>query len=343
MDHNWRNGSPTAEAIKTDLIENILFTFRKVSCLDYHWVNDCSLFNPEPKKESIIDYPFKDVPRLDDGRSYFAHRDYDLVIDKDGNVETKLEATSSDWNVIPAGYIHSHRKLWELDGTTNYEYQSSLKLEFELLYDFQNLSKDDIQMLKDQTMMLVTTTGIDKDQIRSLTINRPFIADMNRFKENDWDHAFHRSYIDWVLFLEMEGRKSDERNNKTSIEVTFIPSFDKIKQLVRCLSKWFVFNISFGSLVGRINYDYQSNSNIGTLSYNDETGTDYSRKKLEYTKNACIWELLDCRCSSSGLTCLKAQNEGQNRNWYRHGFVGKIISLGTCNTLAERIEKINEE
>ena len=40
---------PTAVAVKVDLIDNLLFTFNCVSCLDYPWVNECTFINPTPK------------------------------------------------------------------------------------------------------------------------------------------------------------------------------------------------------------------------------------------------------------------------------------------------------
>ena len=342
MDDGWRNGSPTATAIRTDLIENLLFTFKKVSILDHHWVKDCNLYNPEPSSEYVSSESCQTVSRFDDNRSYFFHRDYDLVIDPDGNVGSKLDNNSFNCsNPSPNGYIHSHHRLFELDGTTNYENQSSLKLVFELLYDFQTISDEDIQSLKTQTMKLISRyTSIETSDIRTLTVNSPFMGDKQRFKDEEWCHSFPRSYTDWCLSLDMNDSKYKE-DVKTHIDVNFIPSFNKITELIRQLNKWFVFSISSGPLVGKINYDYQSNAEIACFSPLDETGTDYHRKKLEYTKHSCIWGLLDCHCSGSTNKCLKAENEGPHRSWY--GFEeGKIQHLGTCNTLAERIDKIND-
>ena len=50
---------PTAIAIKTDLIDNLLFTFNCVSCLDYPWVCECTFMNPSPKSTYISEESIK--------------------------------------------------------------------------------------------------------------------------------------------------------------------------------------------------------------------------------------------------------------------------------------------
>jgi hypothetical protein len=65
----------------------------------------------------------------------------------------------------------------------------------------------------------------------------------------------------------------------------------------------------------------------------NETSTDISRRELYYIKEQCEWALLDCSCSWGG-PCLQVLND--------YDYKSKIqVSLGTVNTLEERINLIN--
>ena len=271
------------------------------------------------------------------------------MIHTDGTLGRKIANNSfSCWNVIPSGYIHSNHRVFELDGSTNYENHASLKVIIELSQKFESFSEEDIDALKIQTKSLISDHNIDYSDIRTLTVNSPFIEDRNHFKSGDWNHAYHRSYQDWNMISSMNDdgytrsrlpeTHSYRDDSCTHIELVFNPSFEKISELFCGMSKWFVYNLSTGPQVGKLDYNYQSNCDISCLGGENETGTDYSRRYLEYTKNACIWGLLDCNCSSTGGTCLKVQNEGPNRSWYGFGLdSGKIVGLGTVNTLEERM------
>jgi hypothetical protein len=336
---------PTAIAVKLDLIDNLLFTFNCVSCLDYPWVNECTFINPTPKTTYISKESFEKIPRDDDDRSYFGYRDYDVVIHSDGTLGRKIGDDSfSCWDAVPDGYIHSHHRLFELDGSTKSENQASLKIIIEISQNFESFSEEDIEVLKMQTKSLIIDhNNINEGDIRSLTVNRPFVEDRDRFKSVGMYYAVQRSYKDWEMINSMKGvytsgcfpyNNSYRDDNYTHIELVFNPSFGKMSELFCGMGKWFVYNISTGPLVGKIDYNYQSNCEIACLGIHNETGTDYARRYLEYTKNSCIWGLLDCDCSSSGCHCLKVQNEGENRRWF--GFENdseKIVKAYLCNNL----------
>lgn len=344
---------PTAVAVKVDLIDNLLFTFNCVSCLDYPWVNECTFINPTPKSTYISDESIEKIPRYDDGRSYFGYRDYDMVIQSDGTLGRKIDYDSfSCWNVVPDGYIHSHHRLFELDGNTNYENQASLKVIIELSQKFDSFSEEDIEVLKMQTKsFIIDHNNINDSDIRSLTVNRPFVEDRVRFKSADWNHAPHRSYMDWELInthSSFAPPNSYRNEDYTHIELVLNPSFGKISDLFSGMSKWFVYNISNGPIVGKVDYNYQSNCEIACFGSYNETGTDYARRYLEYTKNSCIWGLLDCDCSSNGCPCLKIQNDSANRSLYMfdsdHDDDGKIVSICTdlSNTLEARMNRYKD-
>ena len=69
---------------------------------------------------------------------------------------------------------------------------------------------------------------------------------------------------------------------------------------------------------------------------------------LEYTKNSCIWGLLDCDCSSNGGSCLKIQNDSANCSLYMFDSDddddGKIVSICTdlSNTLEARMNRYKD-
>ena len=324
---------PTAIAIKKELIDNPLFTFKEVSILDYPWVSECG-FRPTPHTKYSFNYLY--VPRSDEGRTYFAHRDYHIIVNDEGELVSKIPYDSEYCNKI--GYVHSHSIIWQLDGSTNYKFHSSLKLVLEIKSDLEKLSHVDVETLKIQTKDLIFKSGsVFESDITTVTVDKPYNQELTRFKESDYTYTLSRNCKQFGT--------SNPDPNITHIEVVFTPQFSKTVNLCKFLDKTYVYDISSGPLVGHISFDYQPNCKISCLNDDNETGTDYARKYLEYTKNSCIWGLLDCDCSSSGCECLKVQNEGPNRDWYGHGIEGKIGSLGTVSkeTLKYRINTLNSE
>ena len=84
--------------------------------------------------------------------------------------------------------------------------------------------------------------------------------------------------MDWELInthSSFAPPNSYRNEDYTHIELVLNPSFGKISDLFSGMSKWFVYNISNGPIVGKVDYNYQSNCEIACFGSYNETGTDY--------------------------------------------------------------------
>jgi hypothetical protein len=88
-------------------------------------------------------------------------------------------------------------------------------------------------------------------------------------------------------------------------------------------------------LDGTSKYNYQDEYPIEVLHPDDETPNDRERRYLQYRKNACIWGLLDCHCTSSGSPCMKIENERYGCSYGSRQFVS--ISTDQSSTLEARM------
>ena len=122
---------PLAVAIQTELIHDPTFSFNTVSCLDYYWVNECNLFFPNKKGYSYDEELGCWPPHPDENKSFFFWRTYDIDIPYDD-----------------PEYMFSHRELFVLDGSTNYNLSYNIKIIVELGVPFLTLTREDISTIK---------------------------------------------------------------------------------------------------------------------------------------------------------------------------------------------------
>jgi len=308
-----------AVAIQTELIDDPTFSFNTVSCLDYYWVNECNLFFPTKKGYSYDEELGNWPAHPDKNKSFFFWRTYDTDIPYED-----------------PEYMFSHSELFVLDGSTNYNFSYNIKIIVELGVPFLTLTREDISTIKTQT---IDKLGISVDTIKSTSINQAgvyeyawIIDNLDSFRQQ----VFARTKTESDQYVTRCLTKKDIYDaNTTHMIIILNPGIidvDPYSELCYDLS-------DSRTLYGKFDMDEQAKIPIGVLGPDDETATDYHRRNLHYRRNQCVWGLLDCRCSSSGI-CNKVENGRACCSGGPGG--GKVMSLGTdqSQTLEARMHRL---
>ena len=312
---------PLAIAIQTELIDDPTFSFNSVSCLDYYWVHDCNLFFPTKKGYSYDEEIGGRPPHPDKDKSFFFWRTYDTNIPYDD-----------------PEYIFSHCELFVLDGSTNYNYSYNIKIIVELEVPFKKLTQEDISTIKTQT---IDNLGISVHTIKSTSINQAgvyeyawIIDNLDSFRQQVFARTKTESdqYVTRCLT-----REDVYDSNTTHLIIILNPGIidiDPYSELCYDLS-------DSRTIYGKFDIDEQAEIPIAVLGPEDETATDYHRRNLHYRRNQCVWGLLDCRCSSSGI-CNKVESGRACCCGFGGPGGGKVISLGTdqSQTLEARMNRL---
>jgi hypothetical protein len=311
---------PLAIAIQTELIDDPTFSFNTVSCLDYYCVQDCNSFFPTKKGYSYDEELGNWPEHPDKNKSFFFWRTYNPDIPYDD-----------------PEHMFSHWKLFVLDGSINYNYSYSIKIIVELEVQFLTLTDEDISTIKTQT---IDKLGISTDTIKNTSINQAgvyenawIVDNLDSFRQQVFARTKTESdnYITRCLT-----REPVVDSNKTHMILILNPGiidFDPYSELCYDLS-------DSRTLYGKFDMDEQAKIPIGVLGPDDETATDYHRRNLHYRRNQCVWGLLDCNCSSSGV-CLKVENGRDCCCGFGGPGGGKVMSLGTdqSQTLEARMDR----
>ena len=315
---------PLAIAIQTELIDDPTFSFNTVSCLDYYWVNECNLFFPIKKGYSYDEEIGGRPPHPDKDKSFFFWRTYDPDIPYDD-----------------PEYMFSHWKLFVLDGSTNYNYSYNIKIIVELEAPFLTLTQDDILTIKTET---IDRLGISVDTTKTISINQAgvyeyawIIDNLDSFRQQ----VFARTKTESDQYVTRCLTREDVYDaNTTHLIIILNPGIidvDPYSELSYDLS-------DSRTLYGKFDIDEQAEIPIGVLGPEDETATDYHRRNLHYRRNQCVWGLLDCNCSSSGV-CNKVENGRTCCCGFGGPEGGKVMSLGTdqSQTLEARMLRLDVE
>ena len=314
---------PLAIAIQTELIDDPTFSFKTVSSLDHYWVNDCNLYFPTkkgyPYDEELRGWP----PHPDKDKSFFFWRTYDSDIPYDD-----------------PEYMFSHWELFVLDGSTTYNYSYNIKIIVELDVPFKTLTRGDISTIKTQT---IDKLAVSRDTIKTTSINKAGIY------EEAWNIDNLDSIRQQVLartktesdryITRCLARESVYDTNTTHMIIILNPGIidvDPYSELCYDLS-------NSRNLYGKFDIDEQAEIPIGVLRHDDETATDYHRRSLHYRRNKCVWGLLDCNCSSSGV-CSKVESASACSCGFAGSGNGRLMSLGVdqSQTLEARMNRLQE-
>lgn len=316
---------PTAIAIEKDLIQQKYFSFRNVSCLDYHWVLDCNGCFPQKWGYSYDFNLGRSPPHPDKGKSFFFWKTYDAP---------RQLADGTD----NPDYMYCNWENYVLDGSSNYNYQYSIKIIIDLDVPFDTLTDKDHSYLENHTIQQL---GISRDTIKTTSVNQAGIYENRRFEDSI--DSFNQET------LSKTKTESDRyitqcltndpvfNTQHTHIIIVLNPGvyeYDPYSELLYKLSK-------NRTVYGEFDLDEEASILMEVLGPDDETPTDYHRRYLHYRRNECVWGLLDCHCSSSGI-CLKIEN---GRGGCSCGFGsggGKIMNLGTdpLHTLEARMDRL---
>ena len=326
---------PITKIIKMELIDNPEFRFNHISILDHHWVRDCNLFFPQKQGYQCDEYGIQ-IKHPDDKYSFFFWRDY--------NSQEQYLSNNPE-------YLHSHWRLFVIDGSTHYNYNYSIKFIIELDIPFNTLSLSDIDMLKSTT---IEKLDLNTDNIKTISVNHVGEYERLRFK-NSLDEfrqqTFSMTKTESDIYIQdCLTQKTTYAPKKTHIIIIIKPdinifggkgiSYDPYSELLYTLSDDITLDAKF-------DVNEEADIPLEVMSPDDETNTDIFKRRLHYRRNICVWGLLDCHCTSSAV-CSKIESGrtcpcGFDGNGNGNGN-GRVYSLGTdqSNTLESRMTKLQE-